>query len=442
MIRAFLFELVAVGYHHPWQCKRYHHIRSAQLLRYSSSSTGPMSDKSEPERQQKKRRIDSERVWREDDKAAEFVSDARWNLSTETVTKCRDYLKSNGIETIQDWRECGDEGRTLLLETVGFSIRESSKITEFLLMKIQEPLDDEQKLNKKLLWCGSGKLLEDDLTRQGSFVRDAVSVETPQTFTRRRGDRDIRIVLGPSGSGKTMYALNTLALQGNLQQESGPAVGVYFSLHQHDKKNFETALTTATYIRDQSKMAIQAFLVSLLFFDEHEEKSFENAFTTSTYIKDQTKMAIQASLGEPYDLQVKKNLNLKMLVSVIIDEAASYPEVMGDINVLSKTYDELKSIASHVRLIVAGTGMDGISMDLSSATDVFKYRMQPWKEYHFEKAAEKQNTPDTQMCVRAIIQSPILSKLITNARSAMFTIEAVLLIKRGYSSVDVKGSLT
>jgi hypothetical protein len=105
-----------------------------------------------------------------------------------------------------------------------------------------------------------------------------------------------------------------------------------------------------------------------------------------------------------------------MMLSVIIDEAAAFGDIMGTKEALSRICQELKGIATDVRLIVAGTGFDQVAMSLSSSTDVFKYRMQPWDGAKLKWAAEKRTKEDAsvaEMCLEAIGKSPILRQLIT-----------------------------
>ena len=113
---------------------------------------------------------------------------------------------------------------------------------------------------------------------------------------------------------------------------------------------------------------------------------------------------------------------------------------MGTNDVLSAIESHLKNLASHVRLIIAGTGMDSYTADLSSGTDVLKYRMQPWDQQHFWQAVLKKKNKGGKL-VAAILESPILSKLITNARCAMFTSEAVYNFGFRYDSRSLKGSI-
>ena len=127
----------------------------------------------------------------------------------------------------------------------------------------------------------------------------------------------------------------------------------------------------------------------------------------------------------------EENFKLEMLLSVIIDEAAAFGGMMGTNDVLSAIESHLKNLASHVRLIIAGTGMDSYTADLSSGTDVLKYRMQPWDQQHFWQAVLKKKNKGGKL-VAAISESPILRKLITNARCAMYTAQALLEMNYGH----------
>ena len=378
------------------------------------------------ERSAKKARIENENttsasrtqqhpVWRRDARVSDFLCDPRWQLEKDSVVTTARFLKQEGITTLKDWMD-NEEKRISTLDTIrrnhGLSV--VVKITEALISEINEPLGDEARLDGHLLGV-EGQRLTKETTEQDKFVRDAVSVKNPHRQVARLG-QDIRLVLGPSGSGKTIYALNELALKEDEEQIDCPSerVCVYFSLQNHTPDEREQQKTKAAAMDDSIASDIQKM----------------------------TTAAIKSFLGKSRDDEPgEKSIQLKMLLSVVLDEAAAFGPLMGKKEVLSSIFSQLRTVASHVRLIVVGTGMDGIAVGLSSSTDVLKYRMQPWDEGKLQSAVagRGRSSVETRKRVEAISSSPILRKMITNARSAILTYESVAQINTGYFSVDLKG---
>ena len=163
-------------------------------------------------------------------------------------------------------------------------------------------------------------------------------------------------MLGPSDSGKTVYAFNELAWKGF-----------------HLPRDGESA-------NQRLKMKAVPVYQTLNASDKYDPKTkFEE------YIAQNVRGAINRALGEDRDGKLK----LKMALSVFLDEAGARDEFMGDKEVLYGICQKLNGLADHVRLIVAGTGLDHISSNLSSATEVFKYRMQPWNQSNLLLAVRK-----------------------------------------------------
>lgn len=352
-------------------------------------------------------------VWREDDHVENFLGDRRWKLEPESINNITQFLKGEGITTLKEWKDRRRENLDEIVQQ-GVSWKTLVDMVYLLASEIQEPLADEARLDGRFLGAYKGEELNNKTTESNNFVSDAVSVKPPH-FQKGREGHDIRLVLGPSGSGKTVYALNELAfMRDEMQGNNCPPqqVCVYFSLQNHPEIHPDS-LNGATE-------------------DDNNTKKI------ATYIAGKTMDTIKIFLKKKHE---EKKSTFNMLLSVILDEAAACGSEMGKKDVLSTIFEELSQVATHVRLIVVGTGMDVIAVNLSSSTDVLKYRMQPWDEKKFHYAVRKRvrSTTEAKLYIDAIGRSPILRKLITNARCAIFTYEAVARINRGYHSVSSKG---
>ncbi len=347
------------------------------------------------------------RVWRVDDKAADILRDVRWKLSENHLEGAKKILETHKIETVSQLKNIvGDDSQRhqkfrVALNSL-FSSLQWGSLLFHLGNSIQESLRPEEILDRKKILNENGSRLAEAVSQEKEFAADAIAVQNPDTTQRQF---DIRIVQGPSGSGKTVYTINRLAFEDDAG-DGKKVVCIYYSLSEHSA----------------SKYTPQTFV---------------------SRIKQVLQKALKQGSDGKWQWDPMKKTKLNMRVSLILDEAGALDSILDNREVLTEIYDEIGSCATSPRLILAGTGYDKTPKGLSSAHDIHKYRMQPWAEKNLALVARKRypENYDGERFVEEIGKYPLLKRLITNARAAVFTLDAVKQLKKGHPIIKLRGSI-
>ena len=348
------------------------------------------------------------RVWRVDDKAADILRDVRWKLSENHLEGAKKILETHKIETVSQLKDMivGDDSQQDqecpdALNSLFSTGRQWGDLVKHLCNSIQESSRPEEILNRKIL-NEDGSILDEAVSQEKEFTADAIAVRNPDTTQRQF---DIRIVQGPSGSGKTVYTINRLAFVDDAG-DGKKVVCIYYSLSEHSA----------------SKYTPQTFV---------------------SRIKQVLQKALKQGSDGKWQWDPMKKTKLNMRVSLILDEAGALDSILDNREVLTGIYNEIGSCATSPRLILAGTGYDKTPKGLSSANDIHKYQMRPWAEKNLALVARKRypENYDGERFVEEIIKYPLLTRLITNARAAVFTLDAVKQLKKGHPIIKLRGSI-
>ena len=348
------------------------------------------------------------RVWRVDDKAADILRDVRWKLSENHLEGAKKILETHKIETVSQLKDkiVGDDSQRDQKCRVAlnglFSSLQWGDLTLHLGNSIQESSRPEEILDRKKILNENGSILAQGVSQEKEFTADAIAVRNPDTTQRQF---DIRIVQGPSGSGKTVYAINHLAFVDDAG-DGKRVVCIYYSLSEHSA----------------SKYTPQTFV---------------------SRIKQVLQKALKQGSDGKWQWDPMKKTKLNMRVSLILDEAGALDSILDNREVLTGIYNEIGSCAASPRLILAGTGYDKTPKGLSSANDIHKYQMRPWAEKNLALVARKRypENYDGERFMEEIIKYPLLKRLITNARAAVFTLDAVKQLKKGHPIIKLRGSI-
>jgi hypothetical protein len=225
------------------------------------------------------------------------------------------------------------------------------------------------------------------------ILRESTTCGTDTPGVEKDRIPPIFLVLGASGSGKTFFSLKYAAT---------------FGLPE-----FEGQQYTTWYLKPPS-----------LDFFRNERSPGK--------LMDWVKRTISSKVN------AARYQRLNMHVTLVLDEAGDsrldgYFDKLDNLNSL---LEEMKKLATSVRLVVCGTGITGQGMNTGS--DVSKFRMKNWGPGDLEPVSEKLGVEATEMkrkeLIDAILAQPALTALGTNGRSAFFTLIAIHVFSRGIKS--------
>ncbi|KAL7563441.1 hypothetical protein ACA910_004629 [Epithemia clementina (nom. ined.)] len=293
------------------------------------------------------------------------------------------YLKDHDIESLKDLKQ------KMTFRTFGYCAKCGVNFVELeklLKQTCEERLEDFLHQQVEIIGGGGEEELKSANAR---FSNEAVDVAGPTDNEDDQRKDDICLVMGPSGSGKTFYALKGLSRKKS--SKGGSQDERYFTLYYKitEKENLEASDGIHTFSTSKIEKAMHASKVG----------------------------------------KVRKKLDMR--ISLILDEAATAEEHIGELTNLSKIYIILSRYCTSPRLIVVGTGIDYFTSSMGSGTEVHKYRMRQWSLSNFEKALSKW-LPDThhrddkrEKLTKIVESEPMYQRLLTNARAAYFLALAV-----------------
>jgi energy-coupling factor transporter ATP-binding protein EcfA2 len=118
---------------------------------------------------------------------------------------------------------------------------------------------------------------------------------------------------------------------------------------------------------------------------------------------------------------------LDMCMIVVIDELGTkdHSGFSSNKEHLKQIVEGLNSIAKEVWLVLAGTGLDVITSDLNSRSDVTKIRMKPGGKEQILWLARDRRGEGFMEVVKKVERNPILTRLASNARAAEFLVRSV-----------------
>jgi hypothetical protein len=214
--------------------------------------------------------------------------------------------------------------------------------------------------------------------------KDAQAI--PTLLHTRPGQPEPILVLGSSGSGKTTFAAKVLP-------------GLIFA--STTKKQYFTVYLRAGLVTNGGK---------------------ENSLAD---VVKRTKLEIGNIVP---GIKHQQATPLDMCMIVVIDELGTkdHSGFSSNKEHLKQIVEGLNSIAKEVWLVLAGTGLDVITSDLNSRSDVTKIRMKPWgKEQIRWLARERRGEEGFMEVVKKVERNPILTRLASNARAAEFLVASV-----------------
>ena len=154
---------------------------------------------------------------------------------------------------------------------------------------------------------------------------------------------------------------------------------------------------------------------------------------TGIYVPEAKPSGIPENVMQIVKESIKKHLKhhkivdkLNMRLSLVIDEAGSpvfdgYFEIFDNLECI---HSEMRKIATNCRLIIAGTGLT--AQNVSSQSQAKKYRMMQWQHDDVQKIIESYfDANDIKKLTESIYNQPTIKALTTNARSALFVIDAM-----------------
>ncbi|KAL7565432.1 hypothetical protein ACA910_020821 [Epithemia clementina (nom. ined.)] len=291
------------------------------------------------------------------------------------------YLKEQGIDSLNDLQQKMTFSTLAHCGECGVNFVELEKLLKQACGK-----SIEDALHQQVVVIGEGASKELELANK-RYSKEAVYVTGPWRNKDQRAE-DICLVMGPSGSGKTFFALKDLATRES--SEDGCQDERYFTLYYK--------------ITNRS---------------DSEASDGSHPFSTIT-IKDEIEQKLKEKVG-----QVPQKLDMRF--SLILDEAATTGEFIGEMTNLSKIYSILSRYCTSPRLIVVGTGIDKFTRLMGSGTEVHKYRMRQWNISSFEKALPMWFPAgfEHNKLTRIVENEPMYRRLLTNARAAYFLARAV-----------------
>lgn len=207
----------------------------------------------------------------------------------------------------------------------------------------------------------------------------------PVLLQTRPGQPEPILVLGSSGSGKTTFAAKVLP-------------GLITSTTK--KAQYFTVYLRAGHVTNGGK---------------------ENSLAD---VVERTKLEI---LNIVPDIQQQQATPLDMCMIVVVDELGTkhHSGSLSNKEHLKQIVEGLNSIAKEVWLVLAGTGLDVITSDLNSQSDVTKIRMKPRGKEQIIWLAKDRCGEGFMEVAKKVERNSILTKLASNARAAEFLVRSV-----------------
>jgi energy-coupling factor transporter ATP-binding protein EcfA2 len=222
--------------------------------------------------------------------------------------------------------------------------------------------------------------------------------DMPVLLQIRPGQPEPILVLGSSGSGKTTLAAKVLP-----------------------------GLIASTTKREQY---ITVYLRAGLVTNGGKENSVAD-------VVERTKFEIRNIVP---GIQQQQATPLDICMIVVVDELGTkaHSGFLSNKEHLKQIVEGLNSIAKEVWLVLAGTGLDVITSDLKSLSDVTKIRMKPWGKEQILWLVKDRRGEGFMEAVKKVERNPILTKLASNARAAEFLVRSVgELMSYCFESADI-----